>query len=87
VYAIVEATLQLEERVERYQLTFSVHAGLRMSKWSIDEEDVQTVVDTGDVIEEYLNALPLPCQLMTGGKSRCNVCFADKGKPSQERPP
>jgi len=37
-----------------------------MSKWSIDEEDVQTVVDTGDVIEEYSHALPLPCQLMIG---------------------
>ena len=65
-YAIVEATLQLEHYVERYQLVFSVHAGLRMSKWSIDEEDVQTVVDTGDVIEEYSHALPLPCQLMIG---------------------
>ncbi len=50
--------------MESYQLVFSVHAGLRMSKWSIDEEDMQTVVDTGDVIEEYPNALPLPCQLM-----------------------
>jgi hypothetical protein len=52
--------------VESYQLVFSVHAALRMSKWSIDEEDIQTVVDTGDVIEEYSNALPLPCQLMIG---------------------
>lgn len=49
-----------------YQLVFSIHAGLRMSKWDIDEEDIQTVVDTGDVIEEYPNALPLPCQLMMG---------------------
>ncbi len=52
--------------MERYQIVFSIHAGLRMSKWSIDEEDVQTVVDAGDVIEEYPNALPLPCQLMIG---------------------
>jgi Domain of unknown function (DUF4258) len=52
--------------VKSYQLVFSVHAGLRMSKWAIDEEDVQTVVDTGDVIEEYPSALPLPCQLMMG---------------------
>lgn len=37
-----------------------------MSKWSIDEEDVQTVVDTGEVIEKYPNALPLPCELMIG---------------------
>jgi len=37
-----------------------------MSKWSIDEEDIQIVVDTGDVIEEYPTALPLPCQLMMG---------------------
>ncbi len=32
--------------MESYELVFSVHAGLRMSKWSIDEEDIQTVVDT-----------------------------------------
>ncbi len=48
--------------MKSYQIVFSVHAGLRMSKWSIDEEDIQTVVDTGDVIEEYPNALPIPCQ-------------------------
>jgi Domain of unknown function (DUF4258) len=52
--------------VKSYQLVFSIHAGLRMSKWSIDEEDVQTVVDTGEVIEEYPNALPLPCELLIG---------------------
>jgi hypothetical protein len=52
--------------VESYELVFSVHAGLRMSKWSIDEEDIQIVVDTGDVIEEYAHALPLPCRLMIG---------------------
>ena len=53
--------------MESYQLVFSVHAGLRMSKWAIDEEDIQTVVDTGDMIEEYPHAFPLPCQLMIGG--------------------
>ena len=52
--------------MESYQLVFSVHAGLRMSKWSIDVEDIQAVVDQGDVIENYPNALPLPCQLMIG---------------------
>ncbi len=46
--------------LKSYQLVFCVHAGLRLSKWSIDEEDVQTVVDTGEVIEKYPNALPLP---------------------------
>jgi Domain of unknown function (DUF4258) len=65
-YAIVKASLKPESSVERYQIVFSVHAALRMSKWSIDEEDIQTVVDTGEVIEEYPNALPLPCQLMMG---------------------
>ena len=58
--------MQPESYVESYELVFSIHAGLRMSKWSIDEEDIQTVVDTGEVIEEYLHALPLPCQLMIG---------------------
>jgi hypothetical protein len=52
--------------VESYQIVFSIHAGLRMSKWDIDEEDIQTVADTGEVVEEYPNALPLPCQLMMG---------------------
>lgn len=64
--AIVKTTLQPGSRMKSYQIVFSVHAGLRMSKWSIDEEDIQTVVDTGDVIEEYPNALPIPCQLMMG---------------------
>ena len=52
--------------MESYQIVFSVHAALRMSKWSIDEEDIQSVVDTGEAIEEYPHALPLPCQLMMG---------------------
>lgn len=66
-HAIVEAVLVVGGcNMESYQIIFSVHAGLRMSKWSIDEEDVQAVVDTGEVIEEYPNALPLPCQLVIG---------------------
>jgi hypothetical protein len=72
--------------VESYQLVFSVHAGLRMSKWSIDEEDVQTVVDTGEVIEEYSHALPLPCQLMIrkgqGSRYSCGCCQDGGNKAS-----
>ena len=48
------------------RLVFRVHAIQRMFQRRISEEDVRHVLETGEIIEEYLDDTPYPSQLMLG---------------------
>ena len=45
-------------------LIFRVHAVKRMILRRISEDDVRTVLATGEVIEDYPNAAPYPARLV-----------------------
>ena len=48
------------------RLIFRVHAIQRMYQRSIKLEDVQSILKTGEVIEEYPNDTPYPSRLVLG---------------------
>ena len=48
------------------RLVFRVHAVRRMAERNISVDDVRHVLDTGEVIEDYLNDLPYPSRLVLG---------------------
>ena len=48
------------------RLIFRVHAIQRMYQRSIKLEDVQIILKTGEVIEEYPNDTPYPSRLILG---------------------
>lgn len=45
---------------------FRVHAIQRMYQRSITAEEVHTVIQTGETIEDYPNDLPYPSRLLLG---------------------
>lgn len=45
---------------------YRVHATQRMFKHHIQDEDVRYLLDSGEVIEEYLEDFPLPSVLVNG---------------------
>lgn len=61
------------------RLVFRLHAVRRMSERGISEPDVQHVLRTGDVIEDYPNDLPYPSRLVLGfcGSRPIHVVAAD----------
>jgi hypothetical protein len=55
-----------------YHLVFRIHALKRMRQRHIHEEEVRSIVTNGEVIEDYPDAFPFPCQLVMGWcGSRC----------------
>ena len=62
-----------------YRLVFRIHALKRMRQRNINEQDIRQVLITGEVIENYPDALPLACRLVMGWcENRClHVVVAD----------
>ena len=53
-------------------LVFRIHALKRMRQRHIREEEVRSVVENGEVIEDYPDSFPFPCRLVMGWcGSRC----------------
>jgi hypothetical protein len=48
------------------RLVFRVHAIQRMFQRQISKDDVRHVLETGDIIEEYLDDVPYPSRLVLG---------------------
>ena len=48
------------------RLTFRMHAIRRMFQRQVDVLDIRHVLETGEVIEEYLDDTPHPSRLMLG---------------------
>lgn len=65
--------------MNRFRLVFRVHAIQRMFQRRITEEEVTTVVDSGEVIETYPEDKPFPSRLMLGwsGARPLHVVAAD----------
>ena len=56
-----------------------------MSQRHISTEDIREVVTSGEVIEDYPNALPFPCRLMMGWReSRCLHVVVAENAQAQE---
>jgi hypothetical protein len=55
-----------------YKVTFRLHAVKRMAERNIEEEEVVSVVNNGEVIERYPDDKPFPSFLMLG---------LEKGRP------
>ena len=51
---------------DEYRLVFRIHALKRMSQRHIDKEEIRQVIETGEDIETYPNALPFPARLVMG---------------------
>ena len=65
--------------MQRRQLVFRVHAIRRMFLRQVTPEDVAHVLDTGEVIEDYLDDRPYPSRLVLGysGLRALHVVVAD----------
>lgn len=48
------------------KLIFRMHALQRMYERDIFEKDIRSVIETGEVIEDYKNDLPYPSKLIFG---------------------
>ena len=61
------------------KIVFRVHAIQRMYQRSITAEDVHTVIQTGETIEDYPNDVPYPSRLILGwcGLRPIHVVVAD----------
>jgi len=66
-------------------LVFRVHALQRMFERGISEEDVQHVLENGEIIKEYPDDAPFPSRLMFGwrGKRPLHVVAADNQAESK----
>ena len=64
------------------RLVFRVHAIQRMFERRLTPEDVQQVLKTGEVIEDYPNDVPYPSRLVLGwrGSRPIHVVAADNDK-------
>ncbi len=61
---------------------YRVHAIERMFERDISEEDVESIVKSGDIIESYLNDKPYASYLILGyvGKRAIHVVYAKDEK-------
>ncbi len=61
------------------KLSFRIHALRRMFERRITVEDVEAVLDTGEVIESYPNDTPYPSRLVLGwrGSRSLHVVVAE----------
>jgi hypothetical protein len=48
------------------KIIFRTHAIIRMFQRRVDEKDVRTVLETGEIIEAYPDDTPYPSRLMLG---------------------
>ncbi|MBA3826578.1 MAG: DUF4258 domain-containing protein [Ktedonobacterales bacterium] len=56
--------------MEAPNIVFRVHVLQRMFQRSITEEDVQHVLENGEVIKEYLDDTPFPSRLLLGWRDK-----------------
>lgn len=49
-----------------YEMKFRLHAVQRMFERGITDEDVKSVVESGEIIQEYADDQPYPSRLMLG---------------------
>jgi hypothetical protein len=65
--------------MEARRIVFRVHALQRMFERSISEEEVQQVIESGEIIKEYVDDKPFPSRLILGwiGKRPLHVVAAD----------
>ena len=61
------------------KIIFRTHAIKRMFQRSVDEKDVRSVLETGEIIEKYPDDTPYPSRLMLGwiGRRPLHVVAAD----------
>lgn len=64
------------------RLVFRVHAIQRMFQREVSERDVRHVLQSGEVVERYPDAVPYPSRLMLGwaGSRRLHVVAAENKK-------
>lgn len=56
----------MEKAVDKYQIIYQRHAVERMAQRGIQEEDVEHVISTGEIIQEYPQDTPYPSVLLLG---------------------
>jgi Domain of unknown function (DUF4258) len=67
------------------KIVFRVHAIQRMYQRSITAEEVRTVIQTGETIEDYPNDFPYPSRLLLGwcGLRPIHVVVADNAQEKE----
>lgn len=62
-----------------YEMKFRLHAVQRMFERRITDEDVRHVIESGEVIQEYVDDKPYPSRLLLGWVARrpLHVVVAD----------
>lgn len=58
-------------KVSDYEIEYRTHATRRMFQRNIDNDDVEFILNKGQVIERYDNDFPLP-SLLLNGKTEAN---------------
>ena len=69
----------LKDHFDDYQIEYRVHATRRMFERDINEDEVEMVLEKGNVIERYDDDFPFPSVLINGkesGKSYLHVVAA-----------
>jgi hypothetical protein len=61
------------------KLIFRIHAIQRMFERKVNPEDVRSILDSGEIIENYPDDLPYPSRLILGwrGKRPLHIVAAD----------
>ena len=64
---------------QEFRLVYRQHAVKRMHERCIAEDEVEHAIDSGTVIESYLNDMPYPSALLLGyaGIKAIHVVYAD----------
>ena len=52
--------------MDTYRITYQRHAVERMAQRGISEEDVENVLLTGNIVEQYPHDTPYPSELLLG---------------------
>ena len=60
------ADLISDDNPADYGIEYRIHATMRMFRRDIHENDVEYVLNNGDIIEQYDNDFPLPSLLING---------------------
>jgi hypothetical protein len=59
----------IKGHLTEYDLEYRIHATRRMFQRNIHEDDIELVINTGNIIEKYDSDFPLPSVLLNGKTS------------------